>query len=212
MEYKSPNVKEKAYNCPHCGVFAMQIWSDLMTSFEGRGGWSSQSFMNVGKCDHCNLLTIWVNDKLIYPESSTLPPPNNDLNEDIKKDYNESASIVNKSPKASAALLRLAIQKLCEQLGEKGKDLNQDIANLVKKGLHPQIQKSLDIVRVIGNESVHPGQINLDDNKEIALKLFELVNIIARDMITGPKEIDKIYSSLPENKLKGIKKRDLKKK
>ena len=32
------------------------------------------------------------------------------------------------------AHLRLAVQKLCKLLGEKGKDINQDIAKLIKKG------------------------------------------------------------------------------
>ena len=136
--------------------------------------------------------------------------PNEDLNKDIQKDYNEAASIVEKSPRAAAALLRLGIQKLCKQLGEEGSNINKDISELVKKGLAIQIQQALDIVRVVGNESVHPGQIDLDDNKEIALKMFELINVIAQTMITQPKEIEKLYSSLPEEKLDGIAKRDSK--
>ena len=119
-----------------------------------------------------------------------------------------ATEILEKSPRAAAALLRLAIQKLCRQLGEKGKDLNEDIGELVKKGLPVKIQKALDIVRVIGNESVHPGQINLDDNNETAHRLFELINLIANTMITQPKEIDNIYNTLPKEKLKSITERD----
>lgn len=52
----------------------------------------------------------------------------------------------------SDALLRLSIQMLCKHLGESGEDLNGDIANLVKKGLNAVVAKSLDVVRVIGNE------------------------------------------------------------
>ena len=105
-------------------------------------------------------------------------------------------------------MLRLAIQKLCQQLGESGENLNDDIGELVKKGLSSKIQKSLDIVRVIGNESVHPGQINVGDNKETAYKLFELINLIAHAMITQPKEIDNLYNTLPKEKLDGITERD----
>ena len=72
------------------------------------------------------------------------------------------------------ALLRLALQKLCKELGEGGKDINSDIANLVKKGLRPSIQKALDIVRVTGNESIHPGVLDMKDNRDVALKLLSL--------------------------------------
>jgi len=68
----------------------------------------------------------------------------------------------------------------------------------------------LDIVRVIGNESVHPGEINLNDDKDIAYNLFELVNIIAQTMLTQPKETSKLYSSLPKKRLEAISKRDSK--
>ena len=40
----------------------------------------------------------------------------------------------------------------CGHLGESGKNINDDIAALVKKGLNLMIQQSLDVVRVIGNE------------------------------------------------------------
>ncbi len=78
----------------------------------------------------------------------------------------------------------------------------------MKKGLNPQIQKSLDIVRVVGNEAVHPGTIDLRDDVETATKLCNLINIIANAMITQPKEIDALYNTLPESKRDGIEKRD----
>jgi len=210
MVFQKPEPKIKSFTCPHCGVLAMQVWSEFMTNFdrEHTSGWELQSNMNVGKCDHCSKITIWLEDRMIYPNKPNVPTPNEDLEEDIKKDYNEAAEIIEKSPKSAVALLRLAIQKLCKQLGEKGENINNDIGELVKKGLPAKIQKSLDIVRVVGNESVHPGQINLDDNKETAYKLFDLINIIANTMITQPREIDNLYNNLPTEKLKGITERD----
>ena len=208
MTFQKPKPKANSFSCPHCGVHSMQNWSDLMTQFDGRGGWIRQKDMIVGLCDHCSKITIWLKEEMLFPSKPSVPTPNEDLNEDITKDYNEAAEIVEKSPKSAAALLRLAIQKLCTQLGEEGKNLNDDIGELVKKGLPAKIQKSLDIVRVIGNESVHPGQINLNDNKETAYKLFDLINLIANAMITQPKEIDNLYDTLPKEKLKGITERD----
>lgn len=195
--------QDTSFNCPFCGAYAHQEWQQCIRD---------RSYINklyVAQCNHCWELSVWYDEKMIYPEKTNINESNNDLNEDIKKDYLEAASILNKSPRGAAALLRLAIQKLCKQLGESGKNINDDIASLVKKGLPVQIQKALDIVRVVGNESVHPGQIDLNDNQEIANKLFDLINIIAQVMITQPKEISALYENIiPDDKKVAIEKRD----
>ena len=83
------------------------------------------------------------------------------------------------------------------------------IASLVKKGLPVKIQQALDIVRVIGNNAVHPGQINLKDDTETANKLFDLVNLIADVMITQPKHVEEMFNTVvPENQRQAIEKRD----
>ena len=117
---------------------------------------------------------------------------------------------MDESPRGAAALLRLSIQMLCKELGESGKKLDDAIANLVKKGLSPIVQKSLDIVRVIGNEAVHPGTIDLNDNKDTARELFSLVNLIAEQMISIPKKVDSLYEKLPPEKRTAIEERDKK--
>lgn len=101
-------------------------------------------------------------------------------------------------------MLRLSIQKLCASLGEKGKNIDDDIASLVTKGLNPLVQKSLDVVRVIGNEAVHPGVIDLKDDRDTALRLLDLVNVITDQMISHPKTIEQMYGKLPEEKRKAI--------
>ncbi|WP_415663473.1 DUF4145 domain-containing protein [Vibrio taketomensis] len=50
--------------------------------------------------------------------------------------------------------------------------MNNDIKELVSEGLSPKIQQALDSLRVVGNNAVHPGQINIDDNAEVAYKLL----------------------------------------
>ena len=124
------------------------------------------------------------------------------------RDFEEAREIANSSPRGAAALLRLCVQKLCTHLGEKGKNINDDIASLVRKGLNPKIQQSLDIVRVIGNEAVHPGELDLKDDRETALLLFEIVNSIADQMISHPKTVRDMYARLPEDKRKDIEARD----
>src|SRR5690606_33888375 len=125
---------------------------------------------SVATCSSCEEFTLWVDKEIVYPKKTTLPPPNDDLNEDIKALYLEASSILIDSPKGATALLRLALQKLLEQVGKSGKNINNDIKALVSEGLSPKIQQALDLLRVIGNNAVHPGQINLDDNADVAQK------------------------------------------
>lgn len=164
--------------------------------------WASQ-------CYACEEVAIWLYDKLIYPATLTAAMPNKDLSDEIKKDFNEARNIVALSPRGAAALLRLCVQKLCIHLGEQGK-IDQMIGALVKKGLNPTVQKALDTVRVIGNEAVHPGEMELSDDTGTAEALFSLVNLIADQMISGPKAVNAMFSSLPEEKRKGIENRDRK--
>ena len=55
---------------------------------------------------------------------------------------------------------------------------------------------------------MHPGEINLEEEPEKVLKLFELINFITEKMITELKEINNFYDTLPENSKKAVEKRD----
>jgi hypothetical protein len=111
--------------------------------------------------------------------------------------------------RASAALLRLAIQMVCVEKGLPGKDLNSEIGMLVKNGLPVQIQQSLDLVRVVGNNFVHPGQIVIEDNTDRIEKFFELVNLIVDTLIVQPEKVNAMYKTLvPPDKQQKIATRD----
>jgi hypothetical protein len=84
------------------------------------------------------------------------------------------------------------------------------IATLVEQGLSTKIQRALDAVRVIGNEAVHPGVLDLSDGEKFVFPLFRLINLIIEELIALPNEIDDLFNMLPENKRKGIEERDAK--
>ncbi len=144
---------------------------------------------------------------MVFPHTGNAPSPNVEMPESVKSCYLEASEIVSRSPRAAAALLRLAIQMLCQELGEPGRNINNDIASLVSKGLPVVVQQSLDVVRVTGNDAVHPGQIDTDDPRVVG-DLFELVNIIVEYMIAIPKRVSGLYVNLPADKLAGIQDRD----
>lgn len=196
--YTPPSFSLGAFHCPHCQSYSNQEWTDDLPD---------RYALLIADCLYCGGYSLWHYEQMIYPDSAA-EAPNADLSDEIQADYMEAGIIVRKSPRGAAALLRLCVQKLCVQLGEKGEKIDDDIASLVQIGLPPKIQKALDIVRVIGNEAVHPGQLDLKDDVATAMKLFELINLIAQDRITTPNQIDAVYESLPATSLEHIKKRD----
>lgn len=208
MKYIAPKSGLKSFTCPHCGVITRHYhWTNSGNLDGSHYSDFDSNPVRVSKCEHCEKICLWYYAQMVYPNRGNAPVPNPDIPEDVKKDYEEAASIYTQSPRGAAALLRLAIQKLCVDLGGKGKNINEDIKELVKKGLPEQIQKSLDIVRVIGNNAVHPGQIDVDD-AEGAGKLFILLNLITDYMISMPGKVDAMFSELPDSAKEQIEKRN----
>lgn len=164
--------------------------------------------VNASSCHTCQQIALWVHDRLIYPPRLAGPAPNADLPDELKADFEEARRVVDLSPRGAAALLRLLVQKLCAQLGEKGKNIDEDIASLVARGLDPMVQQALDAVRVIGNEAVHPGTMDLKDDRDTALTLLELVNDITAQTIARKKRAAALYMMLPPGKRAAIDQRD----
>jgi hypothetical protein len=210
MKYESPEFNKGAFTCPHCDVYASFSWLSAKELRDGR--WYADNDLHIATCGHCKGRVVWFVDQgshMLWPFGiENAPLPHEEMPEDVKADYIEARSICKLSPRGAAALLRLAIQKLCVHLGEKGKNINGDIGSLVEKGLPIQIQKALDAVRVIGNNAVHPGELRIDDQPDVASALFGLVNLIVDNRIAEPKRIQSLYDALPENARLEIEKRD----
>ncbi|MDU4884322.1 DUF4145 domain-containing protein [uncultured Clostridium sp.] len=225
--FKEPKYKESAFTCPWCGAYAQQSWSEnfviedeeckcnliSIEEYSNLSVWEKQetrviSNLHISLCRVCKKYHVWEGSKLIYPIISNIPMPLEEMPQAVKELYLEARDVYPISHKSACALLRLAVQHLCKELGEKGKNINDDIGSLVSKGLPQKIQKALDIVRVVGNNAVHPGFMSEEDTKEYAQKMFKLLNIIVDDRIVQPREIDDLFKGLPEGPKKAIEKRD----
>ena len=210
--YIEPQINLTSYTCPHCNTISLvekathRFESDLHGG--QMGGIEIHNMLTIHKCQCCGKKIIWIDDIYVYPDI-VVEEANPDMPESVRQLYNEAGLIYNKSPRAACALLRLAIDRLCNELGETDRDINKNIGALVKKGLPQSVQQALDFVRVVGNKAVHPGQISFDvDDKGTATMLMRLLNIIVERMITEPKEINSLYQGLPESVKKSIENRD----
>lgn len=213
-DYFPPAYQETAFHCPNCGVYARQMWNqayyEVTYGDSAIFGATKIDGLSVATCSHCNAYSLWVGEQMVYPSTGTAPLPHPKMPHAVKRDYEEARTIATASPRGAAALLRLAIQRLCQHLGQPGKNINDDIAALVQQGLPRSVQEALDVVRVVGNNAVHPGEIKLDDDPKVAGTLFRLVNIITEKMVAEPEEIRELYEGLPEGQKQQIAKRDKK--
>lgn len=193
---------KNAFICPFCKAFAYQEWE--LFAGEPRG-----YLLQGAKCFHCRKVSIWYERKMIVPGNTGLPAPNKDMPSDVKVLYEEAAQVYNISRRASLALLRLAIDNLTIDLSMDIKsNLFQRIGILKSNRIiSDRIQQVFDYFRVIGNDAVHPGQIDIKDNIDHS-KLFYLLNYIVDTGITKPKEIENLFNEIPMNQKESIIKRD----
>lgn len=149
----------------------------------------------VSSCMECGKFALWFGSRLVLPRVTNAPAPSADMPEDVKTDYEEASRILSLSPRGAAALLRLAVERLCIDLGYKSGNINTKIGKMVADGLPHEVERALDLVRVIGNNAVHPGHLDMKDDLTTATKLFEIVNYIVMDRITRPNELARLFET-----------------
>ena len=213
--YIKPELDKEIFTCSFCGgnnQHTCELYSiisgNLCHGQHPNPYVKAENKLNISVCKVCNKFTLWLDGKQIYPLTSDIEQPNIDMPEEIKNLYLEARDVYPISKKSSAALLRLALQLLCKDLGEEGKNINTDIANLVKKGLPEIVQQALDTIRITGNQAVHPGELNLDENVDLVESLFWILNFIIEETYSKKRKMNELYNKLPESSRQAIKKRD----
>ena len=210
-KYSPPNYYSDGFNCPYCNAYAHQSWSQCINQQEGELLYIEENALISSTCSRCHSAAFWINEQIIYPLARMAPPANSDLPDNVKEVYEEASDIAGLSARAACALLRVAIEMLLKDLGhlkEKG-NINDSIGKMVRAGVDKRVQQTLDIVRVTGNNALHPGTIDFDDSTDVSA-LFELINYIADTLITRPKKTSKMFDNLPAEAKNRIKRRDTK--
>jgi hypothetical protein len=133
------------------------------------------------------------------------------MSDEVRAVYEEARAVAGASPRAAAALLRVCVELVVNELVPGDTKLFSKIGTLVEQGLDRRIQQMLDSVRFYGNDGgAHPGEIDLKEQPQTVQMLMFCVNRIVEQMVTWPRETDTFYQTIPENKRQGIEQRDRK--
>lgn len=219
--YVAPQENAPAFTCPHCGVMAaftptavVQIATPLTAA------------TRFCQNDACGRPVVWFGDirpsavektlgfvasRMVYPDGVGGPIPSADLPEKVASLMNEARAVMGSSPRAACALCRVALQQFLMEQGYAADRLDQQIKSLVEGDVPKRVQRALDIVRITGNAAAHPGEIIFDDpeqSRATAIELMDLLNFLASELISGERELERMYKRLPPAKREAIARRD----
>ncbi|HDS1748099.1 DUF4145 domain-containing protein [Pseudomonas sp. M2] len=210
-QIQAPGYRLASFTCMHCGVISQMHWADL--AIPQFGSFNSTNWV-VCACQHCKGESIWRKSgnvgkgTLAYPKTLIAPPVHEDLPPSCLADFEEARLICGVSHRGAAALLRLCLQKLLGEIGGKGEHIDTDIKTLVQGGLDPHIQQALDVIRVTGNNAVHPLDMSPEDLRDYVPVMFDMISLIVEERIARPRKIAERFAGLPEKARQAIEKRD----
>ena len=146
---------------------------------------------------------------MLIPDAAVGERPHPDMPDEVKAIYEEARAIAAKSPSAAAALIRKSIEVLCRRLlsipREEKISLYRLVGKLKQEGVKQKTIDGLEAVRVVGNNSVHPGVIDLEGKEEQLLDaLFACVNRIVEDTIGERKEQEEFLRKIPDEVREGM--------
>lgn len=128
--------------------------------------------------------------------------------QNVKDLYEEARNIFQHSARSSAALLRLALETMLDDMGYNQGRLIDKINALVKaEGTSVELVGAAEIIRLYGNSSVHAGFIDLSEDKDTAEELFMILNLIAEHLYTRPKRLEALIDKLPKGKKDQVEKK-----
>lgn len=197
-KFKAPSANLDAFTCAYCGAYAQQSTHEVrcinkLNVYRTRVLFdriSGSSELCLKQCQFCGKDHLFDSEYniLLYPKKSSAPPAQEDMPEEVLALYKEAASIVSDSPSAACLLIRKALEVLLADL-TKETNLNKMITVITEDATKPwakPLTPLLTSIRLIGNDAVHPREINRADNEQTALTLFSFLNICVDQLISQP--------------------------
>lgn len=174
--------------CPICFVNIHENWTDRdFGQLKSEKDIYTLHTMQCPKCKNDLLLYIKIDAKRYKKADFLIPLKKNRkklssiIPQEFRDLYNESATVLEDSPRASAALSRTCLELLLKEYAKtKGKNLYEQIQEVIdSKNLPSDLEEMIDIVRQNGNSAVHPNKnsrelIQVEDSEaEWGLEILE---------------------------------------
>ncbi|WP_234508620.1 MULTISPECIES: DUF4145 domain-containing protein [Thermus] len=156
----------------------------------------------VALCQHCGSFSLWLGERMLYPQTGEAPPPHPDVPPAIRELYEEARGVLPASPRASAALLRVALEGLLEEAGYEKGSLADRLKRAHEEGkLNAKIYELAEVLRLAGNAAAHYELWKIDPSKEqedreMILALFEFLNEVTEELIAKPKRLEEMKQKL----------------
>jgi hypothetical protein len=161
--------------CPHC---TKEIHFQATQSHAYQNNPDSETDLSGfdvshGFCPSCEELIVLVregvfeedsddlviqNETIVYPKIIAIKKLTKEIPSKYTKEYEEAATVLPFSPKASAAISRRLLQAILhEESNIKARNLEDEIAKFIeRKDLPSYIADAVDAIRNIGNFAAHP--------------------------------------------------------
>src|SRR5262245_2484789 len=153
--------------------------------------------ISISYCFNCNEICLWVVDQMVWPRCASGPEPKLHASPDVRPKTEEASHTLDASPRGAAALLRLATEKLCKELGDSDESSRPKITPLFQDEVDARVQKVLDAMRIIESNAIPPDDVGVgDDSRATAETLSGLVNLVCEKMIIEPRQLQALYAKV----------------
>lgn len=165
---------QKELQCKHCGnktshSILYEVGETEFVEVEEYGKIDYELTYLFTQCNNCSKfsLNILVNNDL--ETVKTIYPHENELNENVPKEikdaFDEALKVKKISKYAFLILIRRALELITKEQNAVGYHLSTRIINLGNKGVLPEkIAEMANLIRLLGNDSVHESDIGINDS------------------------------------------------
>jgi hypothetical protein len=201
VDDESPAPGRDSYVCPNCHAYAQQHHGRLSSS-NYLEGWSA------ARCQRCKGWALFRGDALIWPPALGGPAVHPDAPHIVATIYAEAQAVAPASPRSAAALMRLALEQLVNDLEPGDDSLHDKTGRLRARGLDQLVVDAMDVLRVFGNNGAHIGEIDLADDRGTVDSLFQILNMVVEHVITRRKAVETLSARFTPGQKTAIEQRN----